>query len=48
MPLADGLEATRDLYWNALNEDNRVSLLVKLIDVNTRVARLSIVNKYSS
>ncbi len=48
VPLENGLEETRDLYWDALNEDNRVSLLVKLIDVKTRETQLTIVNKYSS
>ena len=32
MPLADTVEENLDNYWNALNEDNRISLLVKKID----------------
>ena len=48
VPMADGLEATRDLYWNALNEDHRVSLMVKFINVNSRETELTVINKYSS
>lgn len=48
VPMVNGLEATRDLYWNALNQDNRVSLLVKFIHTGSRESQLTIVNKYSS
>ena len=46
--MLNGLEVTRDLYWNALNEENRVSLMVKFINVSSRESQLTIVNKYSS
>lgn len=37
---------TNDL-WNALNEDNKVSLFVRFIDIRTGKAATKIVNKYS-
>ena len=33
--------------WNALNEDNKVSLFVRFIDIETGKAVSKIVNKYS-
>lgn len=44
--LHDGIETTRDFYWNLLDEANRVSLLVKYIDAASGNSDLSIVNKY--
>jgi IMP cyclohydrolase len=37
---------TNDL-WNALNEDNKVSLFVRFIDIATGKATTKVVNKYS-
>ena len=37
---------TNDL-WNALNEDNKVSLFVRFIDIRTGKAATKVVNKYS-
>ena len=37
---------TNDL-WNALNEDNKVSLFVRFIDIKTGKATTKVVNKYS-
>lgn len=45
MPLRDDIEETRDLYWGALDEDNKVSLLVKFIDPATDECAIRIVNK---
>lgn len=39
-------EFTQDL-WNALNEENKVSLFVRFIDIQTGKATTKIVNKYS-
>lgn len=47
LPLADDVEQVAETYWAALNADNRVSLLARLIDARTGRARLSIVNKHS-
>ena len=44
--LHNGIDTTRDFYWNLLDEANRVSLLVKFIDVESGNADLRIVNKY--
>ena len=44
--LFDGIQQTADIFWNLLDEDNRVSLLVKFIYPET--ADLVIVNKYGS
>ena len=37
---------TNDL-WNALNEDNKVSLFVRFIDIESGKATTKVVNKYS-
>ncbi len=42
--LFDDIHQTADVFWNALNSDNRVSLLVKFIHPKT--SDLVIVNKY--
>lgn len=38
--LAEGL-------WNALNEDNKVSLFVRYINIETGAVESRIINKYS-
>lgn len=45
MPIAESAEATLDQYWNALDANNRVSLLVKWIDKKSFAARTLIKNK---
>ena len=44
--LHDGIDTNRDFYWNLLDEANRVSLLVKFIEVESGKTDLRIVNKY--
>jgi len=46
--LKNDLQETVDLYWNALNADNRVSMLVKFIDRASKSAAFTIVNKYEA
>ena len=43
--LDDPAELAR-LYWEALNEENKVSLLVKFIDVESERTRIEIINKH--
>jgi IMP cyclohydrolase len=45
--LLDDLDATLDLYWAALNDDNKVSLMVKFIDENGD-AEVRIANKHQA
>ena len=45
MPIFDSAEETLKAYWDALNEDNKVSLMVKWIDRETFEAKTIIVNK---
>ena len=45
--IRDDVDATADVYWHALNEDNKVSLLVKTIDLETGETDLRIVNKHA-
>ncbi|MBT3601593.1 MAG: inosine monophosphate cyclohydrolase [Candidatus Latescibacteria bacterium] len=47
VPLVDELQETADAYWDSLNEDNRVSMLVKFIDRESGVSEQVIVNKYA-
>tara|TARA_B110000483_G_scaffold243625_1_gene334619 strand:- start:2578 stop:3300 length:723 start_codon:yes stop_codon:yes gene_type:complete len=44
MPLDNDISANLENYWNALNEDNRVSLAVKTIDLKTGDVELVIKN----
>ncbi len=43
-----GIEATAEELWEALNEENRVSLAVKFIGVMGGESRIHIINKYSA
>lgn len=47
MPIMNDIDITLETYWNALNEDNRVSLVVKTIDIETQVVDLKIKNRHS-
>jgi hypothetical protein len=44
--LFDDLGETCRFYWEVLNDDNKVSLLVKFIDLATNETSLEIANKY--
>ncbi len=46
--LHNRIETTRDAYWEVLNRENRVSLLVKFIHVASGKTDLSIVNRYQA
>ena len=39
------IDAFTELVWNNLNEENKVSLFVRYIDIETREAETRIVNK---
>ena len=41
----DDIDAFADKLWNALNEDNKVSLFVRYIDIATGEATSKIINK---
>jgi hypothetical protein len=41
------VDAAADLYWKSLNEDNRVSLLVKFIDPASGASDVRIVNRHA-
>ncbi|HNX58982.1 MAG TPA: IMP cyclohydrolase [Spirochaetota bacterium] len=47
VPLSDSIADNAKTYWDHLNSENRVSLLVKKIDVKSGVAEITIVNKLS-
>jgi len=44
--LENDLDANAEKFWSLLNEDNRVSLLVKFIDKDTGATQLRIINRY--
>lgn len=48
VPIGATAQETLDMYWNALNETNRVSLMVKWIDSKTFKSETLIRNKLSS
>ena len=43
--IPDDMDAFTDMLWNSLNEDNKVSLFVRYIDIATGEAESVIVNK---
>ena len=43
--IPDDMEAFTDRLWNSLNEDNKVSLFVRYIDIETGNYETKIVNK---
>jgi len=45
--IPDDMEAFTNMLWTSLNEDNKVSLFVRFIDIETGVATSKIVNKYT-
>lgn len=46
LPLVDDINENLENYWNALNEENRVSLAVKTIDIKTGATELVIKNSH--
>jgi len=44
--VSDDIEAFTELLWNNLNEDNKVSLFVRYIDIKTQDCKTKIVNKH--
>ncbi|HWP68632.1 MAG TPA: IMP cyclohydrolase [Rectinemataceae bacterium] len=47
MPLVGGIEEIANDYWAALNEENRVSLAVKSIQISSGHSSIHIINKYT-
>ncbi|MBF0279530.1 MAG: inosine monophosphate cyclohydrolase [SAR324 cluster bacterium] len=47
-PLQGSPQQIADDYWQALNEENRISLAVKTIDPQSRMSTIQIINKYHS
>mgnify|MGYP000885764443 CR=1 FL=1 len=45
-PVFDDADETARFYWNLLNEDNRISLLVKTIRIPDGGAELTVINKH--
>ena len=45
MDIPDDMEAFTELLWNSLNEENKVSLFVRYIDIATGNYETKIVNK---
>lgn len=43
--LSDDMDSFTDMLWNSLNEDNKVSLFVRYIDIATGEYKTTIVNK---
>ena len=43
--IPDDMDAFTELLWNSLNEDNKVSLFVRYIDIETGSYETKIVNK---
>lgn len=46
MPIPNDMQETCDLYWSMLDEDNRISLLVKQIDIATGKSEIFMINRH--
>lgn len=46
VPITDEIDETKTLYWNALDNDNKIALLVKYIHINSGEYDMRIVNKH--
>jgi hypothetical protein len=47
LPLTGDISEIMDTMWSTLDEDNRVSLAVKFIDITTGKSQIEVVNKYA-
>ena len=47
MPLFASAEETLEKYWNALNEENKISILIKTIEIDSGKFDIMIKNKFS-
>ena len=45
--MMDDMDAFTDMLWNSLNEDNKVSLFVRYIDIATGKYETKIINRYA-
>lgn len=45
MAIPDDMDAFADTLWNSLNEENKVSLFVRYIDIATGKYESKIINK---
>jgi len=41
----DDMDAFTEMLWNSLNEENKVSLFVRYIDIETGAYETTIINK---
>lgn len=48
MPVPEDAEKACRLYWSLLNEDNRISLLAKYIDVRTGEFEIRMINRHGA
>lgn len=46
LPLAENGQATAELYWNALHNDNKISLAVKEIDLQSGRSKIALFNRH--
>lgn len=46
LPLGNDMEETLHRYWDALNAENRISILAKYIDIQTGTSDIRIINKH--
>ena len=45
LAIPDDMDAFANMLWESLNEDNKVSLFVRYIDIETGVYKTRIINK---
>ena len=45
MAIPDDMESFAQMLWNSLNEDNKVSLFVRFIDIASGTWETKIINK---
>lgn len=48
LPLVGDINTVAQTIWDSLNEENRVSLAVKFIDIKKRKSQIVVINKYKA
>nr|WP_243711839.1 IMP cyclohydrolase [Paenibacillus sp. BK033] len=48
VPLSDSIDEIADYYWERINSENKIALLVKFVDVQNQEINLIIRNKHST
>jgi hypothetical protein len=48
LPLEGNIGEVAQMLWDNLNEENRVSLAVKFVEIETKQSKITVINKYTA